>query len=475
MTKLSHIQKYLLFGGVLLILILLLAFWIVFTRQEKLIRCQLHSSAESIFENIVLTRLWNANYGGVYVLKKPGEESNPYLKDSDIQTIDGKIYTLKNPALMTREISEHAQQQDKFAYHITSLKLINPANAPDEWERNALMSFEQGVAEMTQITTRNKRPLYRLMRPLRYETSCIRCHAWQGYKLGDVRGGISITLPYEQTAAMLHTNRLAMITLAIAVLLILGLVLYFFVWRLMNRLSAQNVELAELNQQKNEFFGILAHDLRNPLTVILGYTQFLLQEIKGRLNEEQIKLISSIKKNSDFIQRLIDDFLDISKIEAGKLELDLQETDLLALINRAVELNNVLAEKKQIKIFFDYDERLPKMRIDELKIEQVLNNLLSNAIKFSYPNSSVYVHLTRDDNNAIISVKDEGQGIPAGELNKLFKPFEKISVKSTDGERSTGLGLAIVRKIVQGHNGNIWVESEPGKGSTFYVSLPIMK
>ncbi len=110
--------------------------------------------------------------------------------------------------------------------------------------------------------------------------------------------------------------------------------------------------------------------------------------------------------------------------------------------------------------------------IDPAKINQVLNNLITNAIKFSSPESAVEVSLTKSGDDAIISVKDQGQGIPAKEIDKLFNPFQRTSVRTTGGEDSTGLGLAIVRKIVVGHKGKVWVESEVGVGSTFYVAIP---
>jgi len=233
------------------------------------------------------------------------------------------------------------------------------------------------------------------------------------------------------------------------------------------------IKLKTVNDEKNQFLGMAAHDLRTPLNLILMNSQLMHSGVLGELNEKQIKFFSIIESSSEFMVRLIDDLLDISKIESGKLELNLQSTDLISLVKHNVELNSVLAEEKQIELLFSYDEHLPKIMIDAHKIEQVLNNLISNAIKFSYPQSTIEIHVTRSENNAVISVRDKGQGIPADELDKLFKPFEKSSVKGTEGEKSTGLGLIIVRKIVEGHQGEIWVESEVGKGATFYVSLPI--
>ena len=138
-----------------------------------------------------------------------------------------------------------------------------------------------------------------------------------------------------------------------------------------------------------------------------------------------------------------------------------------------VELNRLLAGRKQIDITLSKEEAIPTLRIDAAKIEQVLNNLISNAIKFSYPNSTVEVSVGKREGEVVVAVRDEGQGIPPAELERLFIPFENISVRSTAGENSTGLGLAIARRIVEGHGGQIWVRSQVGAGSTFAFSLPL--
>ncbi len=239
-------------------------------------------------------------------------------------------------------------------------------------------------------------------------------------------------------------------------------------------LKQKNLELEQLNEQKDEFLGIAAHDMRNPLSNMKLVGELLLENAAGKLDEDEVGLLKIGKAASDFMLELVNDLLDITKIESGKLNLKLKPTDLGALVESKVAFNRTLAEKKQIKLLLHHDDADLMMLLDAFKLEQVLNNLLSNAIKFSYPDSKIEIRVARRDNEAIISVKDEGQGIPADELDKLFKPFEKTSVKSTAGERSTGLGLAIVRKIIVGHQGSIWVESEVGKGSTFYVSLPII-
>lgn len=238
-------------------------------------------------------------------------------------------------------------------------------------------------------------------------------------------------------------------------------------------LAKQNAELERLNEIKNQFIGAAAHDLRNPLHVIYGYSQMLADGLLGNLSAEQQKVLSVIRKNSDFMLRLVTELLQLSKIDAGKLHLDLEETDFAGLLERNVELNRLLAGQKQIDILLSREESIPSLRVDGPKIEQVLNNLIGNAVKFSHPHSKVEVRAVRRERDVVVDVSDEGQGIPAGEMDKLFVPFSNLSVKSTAGEQSTGLGLAIARRIVEGHGGGMWVRSEVGVGSTFSFSLPL--
>jgi signal transduction histidine kinase len=242
---------------------------------------------------------------------------------------------------------------------------------------------------------------------------------------------------------------------------------------LQRELAKRNAELERLDELKNRFLGTAAHELRNPLGIIWSYSDFLMHEISDLLSEEHLEFLSIIQYSSEFMLHMVDDVLDVSAIESGRLNLALEATDLFALVEHNVALNRVLAEKKQIRLGFHTDGNLPILYLDPAKMEQVLNNLISNAVKFSYPASSVEVRVCREKDRALISVRDEGQGIPADEVDNLFKWFGKTSVKGTEGEISSGLGLAISYKIVLGHQGTTWVESEEGKGSTFYVSLPI--
>ncbi|MCK8601233.1 hybrid sensor histidine kinase/response regulator [Desulfoferrobacter suflitae] len=242
-------------------------------------------------------------------------------------------------------------------------------------------------------------------------------------------------------------------------------------------LAQKNAELERLNEEKNKFLGMAAHDLRNPLIVIRGFSEFLLEQSSPPLSEDFAEMLSAIHSQSEFMLTLVNDLLDISKIESGTLELKWVTTDLVSLIEHTITLNQILAERKQIRIDFRCDAQcrrsMSAVLLDPQKIEQVLNNLISNAVKYSAAGSPVLVTLARGGKGLLVQVRDQGQGIPKDEMDKLFRPFQTTRATSTDGEKSTGLGLTIVRRLVEGHGGAVWAESEPGHGSTFSFTLPM--
>ena len=237
-------------------------------------------------------------------------------------------------------------------------------------------------------------------------------------------------------------------------------------------LSKKNVELANLDKIKNQFIGMAAHDLRNPLGVIINYCEFL-EDGSDNLSEEQADFISQIKSSSAFMLNLVTDLLDVSSIETGGISLKLEEVNLSELIEEIVQANKHLASKRNILLRVLLEDKPINLVIDRFKIHQLIINLITNAIKFSYPGSEVLIELLRKNEEVEIKVKDKGQGMRKEDLELLFKPFQKTSVKSTSGEKSSGLGLYIVKRITEAHNGKINVESEFGKGSTFSVKLPM--
>src|SRR5271168_5147194 len=231
-------------------------------------------------------------------------------------------------------------------------------------------------------------------------------------------------------------------------------------------LACRNADLAAVIREKNQLLGMAAHDLRNPLGIIVGVVDMLGDELADSMSAENRELFSRVASSAEYMLGLIDDMLDYSKIEAGRLELDLQPVDVADLIRQNIAFNTILANKKGIKLRFEsVGVPPPILNLDPRRIQQVLNNLISNALKFALGGTAVTVTLQCGDAEATIAVADQGQGIAADELGKLFKPYSQTRTKSTSSEKSTGLGLAIVRRIVEAHGGVIRVESELGRGS----------
>jgi len=215
-------------------------------RDRQVIQDEMVNRGRRDFANIVLMRQWNASFGGVYVEKGPGVTSNPYLVNPDITDTEGKTYTKKNPALMTRELSELLKKDLGYAFHITSLRPLNPGNAADAREVEALRAFERGDKERHWIERRDGQSFFRYMAPLVVDGTCLQCHAEQGYRVGDIRGGISVSLRVEELQAKLRTNLLVIIGLATATTGLLVGSLWVLFWRMMTRLRATREQLVAL-------------------------------------------------------------------------------------------------------------------------------------------------------------------------------------------------------------------------------------
>lgn len=243
--------------------------------------------------------------------------------------------------------------------------------------------------------------------------------------------------------------------------------------RLHKELKKNNIQLQQLDKEKNHLLGIAAHDLRSPLSNISGYLDLLEYTLPENTVKQQAEIFKTLNLMTRYMLDLISDVLDYSKIASGKLEINRDNFDLIEFMEQAIMLNNILGEKKNIKIHADYQFDNLIIFADRNKMKQVMDNLLSNTLKYSDPNTHVHVNIVLENDQVRVSVKDQGKGIPANEIGSLFQPFKTTSVKSTGGETSTGLGLVSVKKIIETHGGEIWVESEVGTGSVFSFTLPI--
>lgn len=231
--------------------------------------------------------------------------------------------------------------------------------------------------------------------------------------------------------------------------------------------------LVELDEMKNRFLGIAAHDLRSPLGITIGYLSLFLEGALGKISETQKEVLQSIQVHGKSMLNLVNDLLDVAAIESGKLELDLYEVDLNQLLEQSHSWNELLAKAKSIELNLDIEPDLPRCRLDSERFSQALNNLIDNAIKYSPAGTEITLRARDHDREIEISVIDQGQGILGDDLPDLFEEFSRGNFRPTKGEKSTGLGLSIAKRIVEAHGGRITVQSEPGKGSTFKILLPL--
>ena len=235
-------------------------------------------------------------------------------------------------------------------------------------------------------------------------------------------------------------------------------------------LAKKNVELQQLDERKNQILGMVAHDLRNPLGTVTGFSKIVLQRCGDAIDPKSIMLLERIRAASEFMLGMVDDLLDFSAIESGQIRLDTSDIQLEEFLKEIVSLAQPLASEKNTEI--ELETTNITLHADPRKLQQVVINLITNAIKFSAANGRIRVVGTEASEGLRISVVDEGQGIPAEEQSKLFKAFGTTSVRGTAGEKSTGLGLTIARKVVEAHGGTIGVESSVGVGSTFWFTVP---
>jgi PAS domain S-box-containing protein len=230
----------------------------------------------------------------------------------------------------------------------------------------------------------------------------------------------------------------------------------------------------EADRSKTEFISTVSHELRTPTTSIKGYADFLAQGAVGPMEERQKHFLEVIRRNADRLSLLINDLLDISRIEAGKVRLDLRETQMSQLVEHVVESMMITAQSKGLTLTLSANADLPSVMADWDRLTQVMTNLLGNAINYT-ESGQVHVSLKLEGDKVWTNIQDTGIGIPSEVLPHIFDRFYRAEDSAVQSSSGTGLGLSIVRAIVEMHGGELLVESEPGIGSTFTFALPVLK
>jgi PAS domain S-box-containing protein len=239
-------------------------------------------------------------------------------------------------------------------------------------------------------------------------------------------------------------------------------------------LSRVNAELVRTNQLKNEFLATMSHELRTPLNVILGMSESLQEEFYGPLNNRQLSFLRMIKESGHHLLALINDMLDLSKIEAGILELDIDLISAESICQAVLQSIKQVAQKKRLKVSFMFTTHVTTIRADKRRLKQILINLLSNAVKFTPEDGEIGLEVDGDTEQqmAHFTVWDTGIGIAQEDIKKLFQPFVQLDGSFSRKYGGAGLGLSLVYRMVEMHGGSVSVESDVGKGSRFTVSLP---
>ncbi len=243
--------------------------------------------------------------------------------------------------------------------------------------------------------------------------------------------------------------------------------------RIEAELAAKNLELARANRLKSEFLANMSHELRTPMTSILGFSKLLSQLVYGDLNERQQLYVDQIYQSGEHLLSLINEVLDLSKVEAGQMDLNISQVHLGALCNDVVKMVETQAGMKNLSIRCEVPEDLPTLTADEIRVRQMLLNLLSNAIKFTPKGKAIGIRVRSVAEQVQLTVWDEGIGIAEDELSSLFQPFQQLENPLSKQYEGTGLGLALTQKLTRLHGGDITVKSRPNEGSEFTLHLPI--
>ena len=563
------------------------------------VRTLAENEARANLDKDLALRLWATSHGGVYVPVDENTPPNPYLAvaERDITTPNGVALTLMNPAYMLRQTITFFGELYGIKGHITSQHLLNPANAPDDWELAALKSFDQGERVASEIVDMDGEPHFRLMRAMIMERGCIKCHLSSGVKVGEVRGGIGVAVPLKPLYSLMR-DRIITDSIIHGVLWLGGLGGISVAGRRLSRLAGQRDEaldevaasedryrrivetaqegvwlldcngvtiyanavmarlaglppeemagrpaadfldnealphlldcdskvparlesslasrlhgpvdviinatplssqeaderilcmvtdisglrrgeqrlldlvdkLSKSNAELERFAQVAAHDLQEPLRSIVSFAQLLDRNHKGALNGEAREYIDFMVAGARRMHLLVNDLLVYSRFsaDAGRF----QPFDSHAAASLAVANLNQMVEESAAEVVLG---PMPEAQGDPAQVVQVFANLVSNALKFRAPGQPPRIRIegVRKGGEVEFSVTDNGIGIEPEYFDEIFRVFRRLHPAATfDG---TGMGLAICKRIVDRHGGRIWVESQPGQGSTFRFTLP---
>jgi signal transduction histidine kinase len=495
--------------------VVVISFGITFYRtsefQQELVLEQVTRQARIIHKQILLTRRWVSDHNGLFFLKTDKVKANPFLDDMEIRDEQGRHLVKRNPAMVTRELSEYADREGLFSYRVTSLNPLNPANAPDDFEKKSLKLFEQGLEEVIEIHDDPSGRTLHYIAPLVVEESCKECHNEKNYVPGDTRGGLSISIPIDWAFDEITKNNRMLLGVWFITILVVGatifLLINFLVVRRLGllakamdhfpvdikqindlpvnddevgRLSFKLKELCrrfitsqqELDKTRDQVFQSeklaalgrltagLAHEINNPLGGMQNCIKSMQESPDDReLHQRYLELLSKgIKRIGNTVRQLLN-FGRREPLQLRSVVVDDLIRESFALLEYGL---------KDIELTMDLNLSRP-FNVDVEALRQVIVNIGLNGIQAMPDGGKLRVESMQSDTGILVKFTDTGIGMDDEQIQKIFDPF--YTTKEI-GE-GTGLGLFVTYSLVQNMNGDISVESQKGKGTSFQVEFPI--
>jgi len=482
--------------------------------QEQLVVEQATRQAKMLFHQIRLTRQWVADHNGLFFVKEPGVEENPFLADGQILDMEGNWLVKRNPAMVTRELSVYAAREGMGKFNVTSLKPLNPENAPDAFERRSLQQFEKGVAETVEIEKIAGSYRLRYMAPLKVERGCLTCHSEQGYQVGDIRGGMNVTIPMDLAFAEIGTNNRMLLNIALATIVIVSLLIFGLfeilvarrmkiLARVMDQYPQRRSEENPLLQDKDEIGALaghfrnlcqrlevskrdldatrqqvfqseklaalgrlvagISHEINNPL----GGMQNCLQTMRRNLDQPELlnRYLDLLGQGVARIKGTVQQLLNIGRREPLELkrgDVDEMLTDCLELTcvgRRDIALDLQLAIGQQLVVSME-------------ALRQVVINLAGNAVQaMAETGGTLSARSCLEHGWLLVEIADTGPGIPPAVMDKIFEPF--FTTKEV-GE-GTGLGLSVSHALAEQMGGTLQARNRAEGGAIFTLRIPLSR
>ncbi len=501
---------------IMIVLITCCSYGVTFYRtssfQEELVVQQATRQAKMLFEQIKLTRQWVSDHNGLFLVKEPGVEANPFLPNAQIQDEAGNWLVKRNPAMVTRELSEYAARQGMGQFNVTSLNPMNPNNVPDDFERRSLESFNAGRPEAVNIEKAADSHRLRYMAPLQVDSQCLECHGGQGYEIGDIRGGMSVSIPIDWAYAEIRQNNRLLLNIAVATIVIVALAIYFLFdllvakrlkalarqmdnypeklpnepnldelkdeigslsdnfHKLCDRLEQSQSELDATREQvfqseKQAALGRLvagiSHEINNPL----GGMQNCLQTMKRSMDKPDLlsRYMELLGQGVERIKGTVQQLLNIGRREA----LEQIEGDVDEMLSDCLELTCIGRRNIQLDMQLNIGQPL---LVGMEALRQVVINLAGNAVQaMGETGGKLQVRSDLEGQHLSIVIADTGPGVAEEHLDKIFEPF--FTTKEV-GE-GTGLGLSVSYSLIKQMNGELTVANAPQGGAIFNIKIPL--